>query len=311
MNYDYIETSTFVKKDKIYFGDLEPISVNRFGWENFSISLNNNLIQVRYNNVNNELKIQGSLPKFIEGQNYQNENNKISEAIYILSDTIDFNLFDSTVLCLETGITFETMIKPKYIFNSHRKIKGMKTQFYDKGIEFKGSLHNIKFYDAGYRMKKALSNEIRENLTYNKGYNPQMDYLRFEIKYKKPSHFFRREVIVKCLFDEKFNKECKINLMEEYNKIVKTGYYKIPENKRQCNFETLEWILLCEKGLEFGFSPEDCLKSLINSIPESNLNKEDKKNRKKKINAIKRKIKANEGSRYDLSQELKKGLGLQ
>jgi hypothetical protein len=313
MNFDYLEISTFTSKDKVLLGDLKPISCNTYGWENYSITYrNNNEMKVRYNNNTNQLKVEGSLPYFAEGQNFSNDINLMKDSIQIISDTINVNLFQSKIECFESGITFESPVNVNYIFNSHYKIKGMNKSLFKHGLQFDSPICKVKLYNAGKRLKTILSKEKRIELASSYNYNPNKEYIRIENHYKRPQQYFtKNEIKVNELFKEDFILNCKLELMNTYQKIEKEGSIIFPENKRDCTLPVIELIALKELGLRYGFNPEEYLKQKIKTIPESILTKEDKKNRKKSLKNLMNKITNSEVSSFDISNELKEALKLE
>lgn len=309
MNIDFIEASTFISKDKISLHGLNHISTNKWGWDNYSISYNNgNEMKVNYNNHSEQLKVSGSLPYFVDGQNFSNSIDKLEEAIYLISDTINADINHSEVKCFEFGTTFQIPFSTTDAILSHYSIKGMNTSCFKTGRLYEDALRQIKLYNAGIRLKQALTKEQRTGLV-ELGYNPLANYLRFESKYKKPFVYFKdRAMKLKDLFREESIEKFKQDLILTYNMINKEGNFEIPRKKRDCTLPVIELMYLKELGLKYGFNPEQCLKEKINSIPEAILSKEDKKNRKKSLNHLAKKLIKAEKSCFDVSDYLKASL---
>ncbi len=313
MNYDYVELSKFVSKDKVYLDDLKHISSNIYGWENYSMTYNNTEVKISHNSNSNELKVCGSLPYFVEGQNFSNDMTKIKESIYIISDTIDTNLFEANVTHFEAGITFESPYTPIDVFNSHYSIKGMNTETYGKtGKVYKDSIKEIKLYYAGFNIKKKLSKESRINLASEKGYKPEGKYIRFESVYKKPEIYWKqRNISVKELFKPEFIMKCKNDIYNTYTMINKEGIYTLPKDKRDCTLPVIELLALKELGVKYGFNPEEYIKQKIKSIPTSILTNEDKKNRKRSLSQLSKKLILNKDSCFDLGVIIKNKLQIE
>lgn len=317
MNIDYLEASLFVDKDKINLDELDHISTNKWGWDNYSMTFNNNKysmaykkdekeISIRYNSKTKQLKVLGSLPYFVEGQNFSNDINKLKEGIQLISDTIDTNLFEAEVNLFEAGITIEIPNKPIEIFNSHYKIPQMETKPFKRGKLYEDAIRQIKLYNSGYRLRRVLSIADRLRLTIEKGYNPEGNYLRLESKYKKPTiHFKQRIIFVEDIFKSNFINNCKIDLFNTYKMIKKEGIFTPPQTKKDCTLPAIELLVLKELAMIYGFNAEECIKNKITSIPDSIINKEVKKNRKRSLAGLSKKIKENAVSYYDLSKVLK------
>ena len=306
MNYDYTECSKFVNKDKLYLENLNHISSNIYGCDNYSMTYNNTEIKISHNSNSNELKVKGSLPYFIEGQNFSNDMGKIKEAVYIISDTINTNLFDAVVKKFEAGITFESPFNPNEVFNSHYSIKGMETRAFKTGKIYLDANRLIKFYNAGKRIKKVLDARQRNELILTKGYKPEVDYLRLEVQHLKPEVYWKqRNISIADLFKEEFIYKCKKDIYNTYDMINKEGYYLLPKDKRDCTLPVIELLALKELGLKYGFNPEEYIKQKIKSIPESILTKEDKKNRKRSLSQLSSKLILDKESCYDLGSIIK------
>jgi len=308
MNIDYIETSKFIGKDSIYLGDLKSESVNIYGWHNYSVTYKgSNPMKIKYNSNTEELKVSGSLPYFMENQNFRNDLSKLREAFTILSDTLDCDLMTSKVNCFESGITFESPFNPNHVFDSHYSIKGMERKTNKTGLLFVDATRQIKLYNAGYRLKKVLDKDTRLSLA-ERGYNPKANYIRLETHYKKPERYFRTELSVNNLFREDFLQTCRTELHSAYNSIKKAGNIIYPMNKRNCTLPSIAVYAVKDLGLRYGFNGDQYLKDLIKSLPEELLNKEDKKNRKKALNNILKKVTQSESSCFDLKSHLREAL---
>lgn len=311
MNFDYIEASIFTGKDNINLSSLEHISTNKYGYSNYSISSGFNQMKIKYNPSAKLLKLEGSLPYFSEGQNFSNDMNKLKESIYTISDTLNIDLFKAEVNQLDTGITFQVKKKPKDYIQSHYSLAGFKPVLIDNTKYFNSKDLIIKMYDSGANIKKKLSKEIKHLIQIDKGYNPNVNYLRFEPKYKNPKAFFHRpDLNINQIFKTDFIYQCKQEIMNKYKAIKKGGYFAYPKDKRNLTLPVIELLALKELGQLYGFNPEEVLKRQIKAIPEGILSKEDKKNRNRSLRAILKKLDVKDVSEFDLSKELEEALNL-
>lgn len=308
MNIDYIDLSTFVDKDTINLDDLKRTGQS-YGYDCYSIIRFNKEMKIKYNPETRHFKLTGSLPYFVDGQNFSNNINKLKEGIRLISDMLNINLYKAEVLVFEAGITFEIPFNHKEVFNSHYKIPGMETKSFNKGKLFENSIKQIKFYNASYRLKQNLDKNDRLKLSISNGYNHSVNYIRFESKYKKPKIQFKQSVIlVEDVFSDNFINICKLDLLDTYQKIKKEGVFRHPPTKRNCSLSAIELLVLKEQGMIYGFNAEDLIKNKINSISDSILNKEDRKNRKRSLNRLSKMIVENNTSSFDLSNILNESL---
>lgn len=310
MNFDYIEASIFTGKDSINLTELDMVNTSKYGYT-YSVSANHDEMKVIYNPNTKIMKLKGSLPYYSEGQNFSNDMIKLKEAVYILSDKLNINLFNAEVSRIDAGVTFQVNKKPKEFINAHYAMNGFKEVYIGNTKYFNGKHFNIRMYDAGANLKKKASKEIRNHLELKKGCNPNFHYLRFEPIYRKAkSYFHRPDLTISQMFKPNFIYQCKQEIMNNYKAIKKEGYFDYPKNKRDLTLPVIELLALKEYGLLYGFNPEEVLKSKIKAIPEGILSKEDKKNRLKSLRATLKKINLKEVSDYDLSKEISEALNL-
>lgn len=298
-------------KDTIYLNGLVNTG-SAYGYDHYSMVRYNEKIKVEYQPQTGHLKVSGSLPYFVDGQNFHNDIAKLLEGISTISDTINVDLFKAEVNCFEAGITFQTFIKPIEIFNSHFGIPEMQTSHFKRGKIYQDGIRQIKLYNAGYRLKKNVSKEKRLRLATEKGYDPEYNYLRFESRYKKPAIYFKqRLILVEDIFKDEFLNRCKIDLLNTYGDIKKEGVFTLPSNKRDCSLCAIALIVMKEQSILYGYNAEELLRNKINSIPLAILNKEDKKNRKRTLRGLSKKIAENKISYYDLNDVLKRSLQIE
>lgn len=311
MNFDYIEASIFTHKDNINLSDLSYYNINNKGISTFFDMEEHKEIKIIYNEPTKELKLKGSLPYYIEGQNFSNEMIKIEESIYTLSEKLNINLFNAEVKVLDTGITLQVPKHPKEYIYSHTAIPRFKSVLFGNTKYFNGKNIVFKMYDSGANIKAKVSKEVRNYLEAEKGYNPSDYYLRLEVKHKKPSAYFQTpNLSIGEIFRPNFINNCKVEIMKNYKAIKKEGYFDYPKEKRSLTLPTIELMALKELGLIYGFSPEEYLKRQIKGIPECILNKEDKKNRIRALRELNKKINIKDTSDFDLSKLLEKALNL-
>lgn len=300
MNYDYIEISHSLDKDKPCLEFLEWQYSSR-AWDKFHLSGFKNIDILL---SQDKISIKGSLPYFTSGQNFMSDISDFRNGIEYLGNVLELDLNQAEVECFEYGTILEIPFSPKNIFSSHLRMKGMKKRTFDNGIYFEDQVLKHKLYNAGINIKQKLSRQERLNLqTY--GYNPKANYLKVENHYKKPSIALKKRIIqVSDLLEECFQDICKEDLLNKYQSIMKTKQIKV-NNKKFISSANIPLLILKEYAEFLPERPEDLIRNKIKSFPDSILTKNDKKSRIRQIRQNFRKLESPEEFAYDLSEILK------
>jgi hypothetical protein len=304
MNFDYIEISRSLDKDKPCLDYLEWQYSSKYGWQKFHFE-GCKEVEIMINNESNQMKIKGSIPYFIAGQNFKTNLDDLKSGIEYLSSILELNLYSAEVRAFEFGTILNIPFLPKCLFDSHIKITGMKARSLDYGKYFEDNILKIKLYDAGKNIKLKLDKAERESLSRSFGYDPLANYLKLENHYKKPSISFKKRLIqVTDLLDNSFQDLCKEDLYNKYNSIMKTSQVKITD-KKQLSSSTLPLMILKEYEALLPCKAEELMKQKIKSIPSNILNREDKKSRVKQLKSNMKKIEVLNKCEFDLSTLLK------
>ena len=300
MNFDYLEITRSLDKDKPSLDYLEWQYSSKYGWDKFQFE-GCKEVEIYINAEANQIKIKGSLPYFIAGQNFKTNLEDFQSSIEYLASILELNLYNSEVKAFEFGTILNIPFKPKFLFDSHVKIKGMKTKPWDHGKYFEDNILKLKLYDAGRNMKIKLDKAERERLSKDFGYDPLSNYLKLENHYKKPSVSFKQRIIlVNDLLDKSFQGLCKDDLVNKYNSIMKTSLVKITD-KKQLSSSTIPLLVLKEYEDFLPCKAEELMKQKIRSIPNDILSKEDKKSRVRQLNSNLKKIELLNKCEYDIS----------
>lgn len=305
MNFDYIECSQEITgKDKPILQDFQFEYRNRFNWSSYTIT-NVKSLTIRYNPEIGILKLAGSVPYFMEGNNFSPDISKINEAFIILTDMTGVNLMNATVTCFEFGKTFAADLAPEYYFPHHTGLNGFKRNaFAHDGIVYKSRFQHLKIYNAAKNIKQKLSKAEREHLSCEKGYAPHANYLRIEAKYLRPEVSFKERPTVSRMLSEQFQDKCKSDLIKTYQQVNKTTSYSLPANKKAYSLQKLAIKALQQYVGQSGIDAFELLRSEIKATPEGILNKHDKKNRLRALNRMKGTLKKDWHSAFDLEKYL-------
>lgn len=303
MNFDYLEASKSLGKDKPCLDYLNFEASYSSGWTKF-IYEGCRAVEIWLNLEADKMKIKGSIPYFIAGQNFKTGTKDFINGIFHLSEVLNTDLLKAEVNVFEYGTILEIPFPAREIFNSHLKVLGMKTRAYDYGKYFEDRVLKIKLYDAGKNMKEKLSKEIRNKLTSAYGYDPSQIYLKIENHYKKPSVCFKKRVIeLNDLLNPEFQTNCKEDLLIKYRSIMKTNTIDI-NSKKQVTSATIPLLVLKEFERFLPCKAEDLIKQKIKILPCDILTKEDKKSRRRQIMANMNKLGSLKACKYDISEIL-------
>ncbi len=305
MNFDNIIVTKPLGKDNLCLDYLQPIaSYPSTGVKKYNLTQKNNIV-ITHNERENIIRVNANIPYCFLGHNFYSTIEDLTDGFQSISEDLNVNLFDADIQKFEFGSFIEIPFLVKDFLNNHIRAKSMNTRIFERGKDFepiKNQTHRIKIYDGGYRLKTELSKSIREILTNDFGYNPKGNYIKIESHYLKPETYFKkRNLLLNDLFSIQFTNECKNDLLNNYQKIMKTGCIQIPETKGKLSSSVIPLICLRELGQIYGFNPDEAIKTLIKAIPETILTKDDKKARNRQINNNLKLIQTAGKSIYDIS----------
>lgn len=298
MNFDYLEIAKSLGKDKLCSDYLECQLSTKSGWSKYEFE-GCKVLEVWHHCESNELKVKGSLPYFIAGQNFHTDMNDLRDGVRYLSNVLETDLTDSEVKAMEFGTILQTPFSPKEVFNSHIKVTGKKARTYDYGKYFVDSNMKVKLYDAGRNIKLKLDKAERAGLA-TFGYNPLANYVKIENHYIRPSIYFMiRDLKLKELLTDQFQDLCKMDLLNTYYSIKKSSQ-AMANNKKDLSSSTIPLLVLKEYEDFLPCKAEELIKKKLREIPEAILTKEDKKARARQIRDNFKKINLSK-CEYDLS----------
>lgn len=303
MNFDFLEASKSLDKDKICLDHLDHEASYSSGWQKF-IYEGCKAIEIWMNPDTDKLKIKGSIPYFITGQNFKTSSEDFEQGIDHISEVLNLDIRQAEVNVFEFGTTLSIQFPAKEIFTSHIKIRGMRSRAFDHGKYFDDRVLRLKLYDAGKNIKNKLTKEERQKLSNYSGYDPFQHYLKIENHYKKPQVCFKRSLLlVDDLMKPEFQTICKEDLLKKYQSIMKSNSFEI-KSKKQVTSSTIPLLLLKEFEGLLPCKAEDLIRQKIKSFPAEILSKEDKKSRVRQIRANLRKIETVRSCQYDISEIL-------
>lgn len=307
MNLDYIEVTKFTGKDKpnLEYLQKEAIYPNaeRYSFQGCK------KIEIWNYPERNQITLKGSLPYFINGHNYYSILEDWIEGIDYISNCINLNFYSGLVDCVEFGTIQEIPFSENAFLRNHIKMPGMQSKEYLKGHiitgkEFISPTLKVKLYDSNRNIKNKLDKSIQEELRRLYGWDREKHYIKLENHYKKPEAHFRGNVYLNEILSSEFQQILKIELINTYKRIMKTGNVRLPERKADINAGTIPLIILKELESVYHFNIEDMLKAKLKEIPEDILSLSDRKARHKILRDNLKKISISGKSEFDISELL-------
>ncbi len=300
MNFDFLEATKSLDKDKICLGYLDHEASYSSGWNKF-IYEGCKAVEILINQEAGRMKLRGSIPYFFTGQNFQFSSDDFRKGVDHLSDVLNLDIGKADVNVFEFGTTLKIPFPAIEVFNSHVRIQGMKARSFDHGKYFDDKILRVKLYDAGRNIKNKLTKEERQKLSEYFGYDQFQNYLKIENHYKKPLVCFKKSLLrVDDLMKPDFESICKEDLLTKYKSIMKSDSIEI-KSKKQVNCSTIPLLLLKEYEKFLPCNAEELIRQKIKGFPSEVLSKEDKKSRVRQIRANLRKIQSAKSCQYDVS----------
>lgn len=275
-------------------------------------------MEVHWNPEVGLLRVKGSLPYFIQGHNFAFSNKDFVESVEVLSNLLGVGLWNAGLDAFEYGVIFPVEGKPSDFIRNHYAPKKahlcMNERGKDKGCFrwWEDSSESIKLYDAGKNIKMKQGMKAREVIE-DSGYNPECEYLKFEVHFKKP-HLLNngRDLTLEALQNPQFLQSLSSILMEQYHllKPMKT----LVQASSKKDLSALDCAISCyvETLLNQGLPVEDAKSRLYDFINQQPvLSKQDKDSRKATIRKAFGKLQESSESQWDLTHKIEDALALE
>lgn len=314
---DYIKATKHLQgKDKPFLGHCTLEANYSSGWARYYIQGCEKL-NIWYSNSLNFLKIEGSIMYYWQGHNFTYCRKEFVLAIKHISTILQVNLWDAMIEVFEYGAIIEVQSKPKeYIKNHTAEVKEgltMNEKPKDKGNFrwYEDKNVSLKMYDAGRNIqhKQGLK---RKGIIKESGWNPEGEYLKWEVHYLKPEVLNHgKGILLADLMNPNWNDIFKEDLYLQYKRLKPMKSILTPTKKSELTTSDLLVLELVESSLNGGKTLQEIKKLLyarINSISDEVLTKADKDYRKRQIKALLEKVQEEPESKWDLSAKLEEAL---
>ena len=316
---DFISATKCIGKDSINLSNCRPLPVYFNGRQKYQIEGCERLA-VWHNPTAGLLKIEGSLPYWLQGHNFAFSRDGYIEAVELLQQALYLPLWDAEVDAFEYGAIVQVESEPKQYIQRHYAPAGSKLKLNENGKDagafrwWADSFESLKMYDAGknIKMKQGLR---RREVIQQAGYCPTSDYLKFEIHYKSkamPILNNGRAVLLETLQEPGWLSHLKQNTIEQYHQLKTIRTLELPTSKKDLSSTDILALAFVEGFMNAEGKPvQDAKKELfqrINALPDTLLTKADKDARKRQLNAIFGRLKESESSPWDLTEKIEAAL---
>lgn len=267
-------------------------------------------MKVLHNPAADWVKVEGSLPYFLNGNNFTFSTSELVQAVDIIDTLLGgVGLWGALLNCFEYGVIVPVEAKPKEYIIRHTaspgsRLKWVYNQKYaGKFVMWQKEGLDIKLYDAGANIKMKQG-QGRRAVIEGAGWNPEWNYLKCEMRYNKPELLtMGKAVPLEKLQNESFLNMLKGDLMENYHTLSPARALLPARSKKDLSsldivVRTLAEALMNGQGLPL----QEVQKQVYSSINQADcLSKADKDARKAQVRKALAKLQEAEESPWDLT----------
>lgn len=303
---DFISITKRIYKDSLYLGNCKLYNTYSSGRELYCLE-GCEKMKVAYNPSTSILELCGSLPYFFKGHNFTFSTGEMVDSIETLDTMLGgVGLWGGRVECFENGVIMPVEAKPKEYITRHYASPSSKLNW-RHNEKYKGNFEwwqdggaDIKLYDAGANLtlKQGFT---RRKVIEQDGWNPSLNYLKFEVRYTKPDWLNGNSPIrLERLQNEDFLTFLREDLMEKYHKLTPARELVYPEDKRE--FTSLDAVLIT---LAEEIPLDEIQKRIYATINNAEcLTKCDKDGRKAQIRKAVARLQQAPASKWDLTTKI-------
>ncbi len=299
MIYDYLEASyQYTQKDNINWDSLHHKGTStQYNREYYSLEGCKELDIIHIPNINT-IVLKGSPAYYWQGHNWTCDILSFREAINYIGTILGINIWKSLVNIFEVGLIMEVQENPKQYIKRHREGKGQSliNRPKDRGNfrAFYDTIISRKIYDPkrNIKMKQGL---IMQDIIRGKGYDPDRNYIKWELHLKKVSVLNKGiSPFLADMVSPEYQRKLESLIMAEYKTLNILKEIELPNDKKNLSTPDIIALELMRISINQGLTQEEVKKninSLINDIPEDRLSRYDKDARKRMIREIFNKFK--------------------
>ena len=275
-------------------------------------------MQVHWHPELRVLKVKGSLPYFLQGHNFSFSSSDYVEGIGILQDLIGVGLWDAEINTFEYGCVFPIDGKPADYIRNHNALPNTHLYMNERG-KYKGAFRwwenptrDLKMYDAKKNIMLKQNMKTREAIA-ECGYNPELQYLKFELRHKKP-HLLNggRILVLYDLQNPDFLHQLSGTLIDQYHMLKPVRTLVQPTCKKNLSALDIVASRYVESLINCGFPIEEAKKNIYAYTNRLGcLDKRDKDSRKATIRRVFGKMQETEESHWDLTHKIEEALAVE
>ena len=262
------------------------------------------------------LKVEGSLPYFLKGNNFAFSTSELVQAVNIIDALLGgVGLWGALLNCFEYGVIVPVEAKPKEYISRHTASAGShlkkveNEKYLGKFLMWQKPGLDIKMYDAGANLtSKGLA---RRDVIEGAGWNPEWDYLKCEMRYTKPDLLNGgKAVALEKLQNESFLKMLKGNLMDNYHTLSPARALLPAASKKDLSSLDIVVRALAETLMNGqGLPLQEVQKQVYSTINQAHcLSKSDKDARKAQVRKSLAKLQEAGESPWDLTAKIEEAL---
>lgn len=316
---DFVSATKCTGKDSINLSNCRPLPVCFNGWQKYLLEGCERLA-VLHNPTAGLLKIEGSLPYWLQGHNFAFSRAGYIEAVELLRQALGLPLWDAEVDAFEFGAIVPVESEPKQYIQRHFAPAGSKLKLNEKGKDagafrwWEDPFVSLKMYDAGKNIKMKQGLQRRE-VIQQAGYCPTSHYLKFETHYKPKAMPVLNNglaVLLEDLQKPGFLAHLKQRTIEQYHQLKPMRALESPTSKKDLSSTDIITQAFVETYMKAEGKPMQAAKKelfqRINAFPDTLLTKADKDARKRQINVVFGRLKESESSPWDLTEKIEAAL---
>lgn len=309
---DFISATKCLYKDTPNLSNCKWISTNTSGWERFEL-MGQKAMKVLWKPSDGLLKIEGSIPYFVQGHNFSFDKSGYIDGINLLQCLLDVGLWDAWLNEFEHGVIFPVDGKPVDYIKYHSALKHSRLRECINGNDkgngkwWEGSAFDVKMYNPKANFQHKVGYKQRRDI---EGYNPDMEYLKFEAHYNKP-HLLNagRDLLVEDLQCPDCLSNLHTLLLSKYQLLHPMKTLIKPTDKGQLKYQELVTMKLVEVLMNQGMTISEAQREVYRFMDEFDcLTKPDKDKRKATARSVFGRLQESEKSQWDLTEKIEEAL---
>lgn len=309
---DFISATKCLYKDTPNLSNCKWLSTNTSGWERYEL-MGKRAMKVSWKPADALLKVEGSIPYFLQGHNFSFDRSAFVDGIDILQSILEVELWDAWLNEIEHGVIFPVDGKPADYIKYHSALKQSKLRECINGNDrgngkwWNGRDADIKMYNPKANFHHKVGYKQRKDIN---GYNPKMDYLKFEVHYNKPYLLNGgRDLLLEDLQSPDCLSRLHTLLLNHYRLLYPMKTLIKPTDKGQLKYQEIVTMKLVEVLMNQGLTIPEAQREVYRFMDEFRcLSKPDKDKRKATARSVFGRLHESDMSQWDLEEKIEEAL---